>query len=492
LTSQYPMLIDGEWVSATDNCWFDSYEPGTGEVWARVAAATEVDVDRAVRAADRAMHSGPWSKMTASERGEALGRLGELVGRHATVLAEAETRDTGKLIRETAGSVAYVPAFYRYYGGLADKIQGHTLPSDKPGIEIFTYREPIGVVAAIVPWNSPQMLLAVKLAPALAAGNAVVIKPSEHGSVPILELGKLVEQAGIPPGVVNIVTGHGHPVGHELTKHPLVRRVAFTGGPETARTIVRNSAENFASLSLELGGKSPQIVFPDADLDSAVNGIIGGIFGASGQSCVAGSRLYAQREIYDDLIERLVDRTKSIRLGSPLDPDSEMGPLATTEQLQRFDSFVSATPAEGGRVLVGGQRPTKPSEGWFVEPTILETHAEGIRAQSDEIFGPVLAVTTFDNEAEAIKKANASQYGLAAGVWTSAADRAHRLIRSLSAGIVWVNTYRATSPVAPFGGLRDSGGGRESGADAVYDYTSVKTAWINSSNQAVSDPFKVQ
>ena len=492
MTLQFQMLIDGDWVSAADGGWVDSHEPGTGSVWAQIAAATEGDVDRAVLAAHRAMHSGPWSKMTPSARGQALGRLGELVSQHAPELAEAETRDTGKLIRETTGSVGYVPAFYRYYGGLADKIQGHTLPSDKRGVEIFTYREPIGVVAAIVPWNSPQMLLAVKLAPALAAGNAVVIKPSEHGSVPILEFGKLVEQAGIPPGVVNIVTGRGHPVGHELTRHPMVRRVAFTGGPDTARTIVRNSAENFASVSLELGGKSPQIVFSDADLDSAVNGIVGGIFGASGQSCVAGSRLYAQRGIYDDLIDRLVDRAGSIRLGSPLDPDSEMGPLATQEQLERFESYVTSTPAEGGRVLTGGRRPAEPSGGWFVEPTILETHTEGIRAQSDEIFGPVLAVTTFDDEADAIKKANSSQYGLAAGVWTSAVDRAHRLVRSLSAGIVWVNTYRATSPVAPFGGLRDSGGGRESGADAIYDYTSVKTAWFNSSNEAVSDPFKVQ
>ena len=492
MTSQFPMLIDGAWVPASDNSWIDSYEPATGEVWAQIAAATEGDVDRAVTAANRAMGSGAWSEMTASARGAALVRLGELVSEHASALAEAETRDTGKLIRETTGSANYVPAFYRYYGGLADKIQGHTLPSDKPGMEIFTYREPIGVVAAIVPWNSPQMLLAVKLAPALAAGNAVVIKPSEHGSIPILEFGKLVEQAGIPPGVVNIVTGRGDPVGNVLTRHPLVRRIAFTGGPDTARTIVRNSAENFASVSLELGGKSPQIVFADANLDSAINGIVGGIFGASGQSCVAGSRLYVQREIYDDLIARLIDRTDRIRLGSPLDPNSEMGPLATREQLERFDLYVGSTPAEGGRVLTGGGRPAEPSAGWFVEPTILETHAKGIRAQEEEIFGPVLAVTTFDDQADAVEKANANQYGLAAGVWTSALDRAHQMIRSLSAGIVWVNTYRATSPVAPFGGLRDSGGGRESGADAVYDYTSVKTAWINSSDEAVADPFKVQ
>ena len=489
---QFPMLIDGDWVSASDGAWIDSHEPGTGEVWAQIPAATEGDVDRAVIAANLAMRSGPWSKMTATARGEALIRLSELVSKHVAVLAEAETRDTGKLIRETTGSVGYVPAFYRYYGGLADKIQGHTLPSDKPGMEIFTYREPIGVVAAIVPWNSPQMLLAVKLAPALAAGNAVVIKPSEHGSVPILEFGKLVAQAGIPPGVVNIVTGLGHPVGNALSRHPLVTRIAFTGGPDTGRTIVRNSAENFASVSLELGGKSPQIVFADANLDSAVNGIVGGIFGASGQSCVAGSRLYVQHEIYDNLMDLLINRTDRIRLGSPLDPESEMGPLATREQLKRFDSYVGSAPAEGGRVLTGGGRPTEPAVGWFVEPTILEAHSKAVRAQRDEIFGPVLTVTTFTDMDDAVEKANASPYGLAAGVWTSAVDRAHQMIRSLSAGIIWVNTYRTTSPVAPFGGLRDSGGGRESGIDAVYDYTSVKTAWINSSDEAVADPFKVQ
>ncbi|MFT7474236.1 MAG: acyl-CoA reductase-like NAD-dependent aldehyde dehydrogenase [Verrucomicrobiales bacterium] len=484
---RYEMLIDGEWVAGEH--WFESFDPATGEPWAKIAAGTAADVDRAVRAAHSAMSSGPWARMTAYERGRAIERLASILRDRASILAEVETRDTGKLIRETTGSCAYVPSFYEYYAGLADKIGGRTLPIDKANMHVYTVREPVGVVAAIVPWNSPQMLLAVKLAPALAAGNSVVIKPSEHASVPVLEFARLAEEAGLPPGVINVVTGGGDPVGHALTTHPLVRRIAFTGGPDTARAIVRNSAENFAHVSLELGGKSPQIVFQDANTQSAVNGIVGGIFGASGQSCVAGSRLYVHDDVYDDVVGGIIDMGARIRIGDPLDPDSEMGPLATLAQIAKYDEYVGSAESEGGEVLSGGGHLERP--GWFVEPTVVACSNDNVRVAAEEIFGPVLSVMRFADEDDVITAANNSRFGLAAGVWTRDVARVHRVTEALDSGIVWVNMYRATSPVAPFGGTGDSGSGRESGEDAIYDYTKTKTVWINTSDEPTADPFRV-
>ena len=483
---QAAMLIDGEWVSSNER--IDSYNPATGEPWAQIPAGTAADVDRAVRAAQRAMTAGPWASMTATERGSAIGRLAALVRENSGHLAEMETRDTGKLIRETIGSSGYVPAFYDYFAGLADKVSGKTLPIDKPDMHVYTMREPVGVVAAIVPWNSPQMLLAVKLAPALAAGNAVVIKPSEHASIPVLEFARLAEQAGLPAGVVNVVTGTGERVGESLTTHPLVRRIAFTGGPDTARSIVRNSAENFAHVSLELGGKSPQIVFPDANIESAVNGSIAGIFGATGQSCVAGSRLYLHHDIADEFLARMVGLTKSIQIGDPLHDDTQMGPLCTLGQMARVEAEVAKAQLQGGTVLCGGKRPDG-LIGNYYEPTIIECPRQDLDIVDTEMFGPVLSVLRFKTEAEVIALANDTVHGLAAGVFTQDSARSLRVARAIEAGIVWVNTYRVVSPIAEFGGNKGSGYGRESGFQAMYDYTRPKTIWMNTSSEPMSNPF---
>jgi acyl-CoA reductase-like NAD-dependent aldehyde dehydrogenase len=345
------------------------------------------------------------------------------------------------------------------------------------------------VVAAVVPWNSQLFLVAVKLGPALAAGNTVVLKASEHASAPMLEFGRLIEEAGIPPGVVNIVTGFGEPCGRILTSHPLVTRISFTGGPETARHIVRNSAENFAQVSLELGGKSPVMVFEDADLESAGNGVIAGIFGASGQSCVAGSRLYLQEKIADRFLDTLVSNAGRIRIGDPLAEETQMGPLATQGQLKRIEAAVEAAKGQGAEVLHGGGRPAHLNAGWFYQPTIVDCPKQELEIVDTELFGPVLSVLRFKDEAEVVRLANDTKYGLATGIFTGDVGRALRVSKATRAGIVWVNTYRVVSPIAEFGGFKDSGYGRESGFQAIYDYTRPKTVWINTSTEPIANPF---
>lgn len=489
---RYQMYIGGEWADSATGATFESINPATGTAWAEIPKATAVDVDRAVTAAHRAFTEGPWCKMLATDRGLLLRRLAELMKTHSEALGRAETIDTGKLFTETRWQAQYLSNYYDYYGGLADKIHGDTLPIDKPDMWTMTIREPIGVVAAVVPWNSQLFLVAVKIAPALAAGNCVVLKASEHASVAMLEFGKVFEEAGFPPGVLNIVTGMGDPCGTALTSHPLVDRISFTGGLNSARNIVRNSAENLAEVSLELGGKSPLLVFDDVEIDNAVNGVLLSIFSATGQSCVAGSRLLVQDGIYDALLEQVAARAAEIRIGDPLDENSQMGPLATREQLDRIEQTVAHALSEGATLVHGGKRPSHMNEGWYYEPTIVACDSQDLDIVKEEMFGPVLSVLRFKDEDEAIRLANDTRFGLASGVFTRDIGKALRVTKALRAGIVWVNTYRVVSPMAPFGGYKDSGHGRESGLDAIYDYTRVKTVWLNTSREPIADPFRMQ
>lgn len=482
---RFQHYIDGAFEDASHS--FDSIDPATGKAWASMPEAREPDVDRAVAAARRALDQGPWPSMTATARGKLLARLADLVADNAERLAELETRDTGKIIRETSAQIAYVADFYRYYAGLADKIEGAFLPIDKPDMEVWLRREPIGVVAAIVPWNSQLFLAAVKIGPALAAGCTLVVKASEDGPAPLLEFARLVHEAGFPAGVVNVLTGFGPSCGSLLTKHAQVDHVAFTGGPETARHVVRNSAENLASTSLELGGKSPFVVFADADLESAVNAQVAAIFGASGQSCVAGSRLVVDASIKDRFLDMLKSRAEAIRIGAPSSMQTEFGPLCTDRQRRRLADIVDRSVAAGARLVTGGRMPE--GDGYFYPPTILD--CTGIRAESveEELFGPVLSVLEFHDEAEAVRIANDTRFGLASGVFTQNLARAHRMSKHIRAGVVWLSTYRAVSPIAPFGGYGQSGHGREGGLAAALDFTRTKTVWLRTSDDPIPDPF---
>ena len=487
--ARYQMFIDGAWADAGDGRTFPSFNPSTGEAWAEIPEATAMDVDQAVRAAHRAFSEGPWASMLPPARGKLLRKLADLMAEKSEALGRIETVDTGKMLKETRWQAKYIAEFFQFYAGAADKVMGTTLPIDKPEILAMTLREPIGVVAAVVPWNSQFYLSAVKIGPALAAGNTMVLKASEHASAPMLEFARLMEEAGFPPGVFNVVTGHGEPCGRALTSHPLVQRISFTGGPASARHVIHNSAENLAQVSLELGGKSPIIVFDDADLESAVNGSIAGIFGAAGQSCVAGSRLYLQEKVADKFLETLVARARQIRIGDPMVEETQMGPLATTGQLGRIETEVAMAQEQGGRLLTGGRRPPEQHRGWYYEPTIVECANQKMCIVDTELFGPVLSVLRFKDEEDAIRMANDTRHGLAAGVFTGNGARALRVTKRLRAGIVWVNTYRVVSPIAEFGGFGESGYGRESGLQAIYDYTRTKTVWINTSGQPMADPF---
>ncbi len=486
--ANYQMLIDGKWVDASDGKTFESINPTTNEVWSRVPEATAKDVNAAVEAAHRALDFGPWKQMSPTERGHCLRRLADLLGDASEELGRIETIDTGKMFKETRWQAKYISEFFHFYAGCADKINGDTLPIDKPDMFVFTKREPLGVIAAVVPWNSQLFLSAVKIGPALAAGNTIVLKASEHASSAMLEFGKLIEKAGIPDGVVNIITGHGDPCGKALTSHPLVARVSFTGGPVSARHIVHNSAENFAEVSLELGGKSPILVFDDADIESAVNGAVGGIFAASGQSCVAGSRLYLHEAIADEFLERMEAVAASVNIGDPMLDETQMGPLCTRAQLENIKREVALAIDQGGTVRCGGKEPEGLS-GNFYEPTIVECPSQDLKIVDTELFGPVVSVIRFKTEEEAVRLANETVHGLAAGIFTRSSARSVRVAEAVKAGIVWVNTYRVISPVAEFGGMKTSGYGRESGFQAVMDYTRPKTVWMNTSDEPLASQF---
>ena len=485
----YQMYIGGAWEGAEAGGSFASDNPYTGAPWARFPRAQEADVDRAVSAAHRAFVSGDWPRMTASARGAALVRLAGLIARDADHLATVEVRDNGKLFAEMSNQCRYMANWYAYYGGLADKIEGYVPPIDKPGVFNYVRYEPLGVCACITPWNSPLLLLAWKLAPALAAGNTVVIKPSEYTSASTLELMHLVEEAGIPAGVVNVITGMGQEAGMPLVTHPLVRKVAFTGGEAAGRAINIAAAADFKKVTLELGGKSPNIVFEDADLDAAVPGAVSGIFAAAGQTCIAGSRLLLHDAIYEPFMERLLEMVRSARIGDPMDPATNISPVANAAQRDKILSYIEIAKGEGATCLTGGAAVSpEGAEGYFVQPTIFADVRNEMRIAQEEVFGPVLSVIRFHDEAEAVRIGNDVLYGLAAGVWTSDLARALRMSDALQAGTVWVNTYRSTSYTTPFGGYKRSGLGRENGAEAIKEYLQPKSVWL-AEPQVVANPF---
>ena len=484
----FKMYIDGEWVESSSGKKIQTLNPETNKVWATVPEASETDVDKAVKAAQKAF-DGSWSKLHPRERTKFLRNIAEQLRSNAEHLGKIETIDTGKLFKEIKTQATYIAEYYDYYAGLADKVEGTVVPIDKPNMQVTTTRIPIGVIAAIIPWNSQMLLTAVKLAPALAMGNTVVIKASELAPVTLLEFAKLIENAGLPKGVVNVITGLGEPCGKALTTHDLVEKIAFTGGPETARHIIRNSADNLSQVSLELGGKSPVVLFNDADQENALNGITAGIFAASGQSCIAGSRLYIQSKIYDEFLDKLVKKAEGIKLGSPMDPDTQMGPLNSFKQLENIEKNIKATVEQGGKIRCGGKRSTISNEGYYFPATIIECENHNLPTAENELFGPVLSVMKFENEEEAIHKMNDNQYGLSSGIYTTNLGRAMRVSKAVRAGIVFVNTYRLISPSAPFGGIKDSGYGKEAGIESIKEYTRIKTTWFNSSEDPMDDPF---
>ena len=491
--STYKMYIGGQWVDAASGQSFDSMSPYTGQVWARIPDGQAEDVDRAVGAAAKAMEDPTWKRMGPMQRGHLLRRLGDLIRDNAEHLGQVETRDNGKLIREMLGQAKALPSYYYYYAGMSDKILGETIPLENPAVFNYTLREPIGVVALIIPWNSPLLILTFSLAAALATGNTVVVKPSEYTSASALELAKLVEEAGFPPGVFNVVTGFGKTAGGALVSHPGVNKVVFTGGAETGKVIASMAAANLTPVLLELGGKSPNIIFDDAAIPNAVNGCIAGIFAASGQTCIAGSRLFLHEKVHDEFIERLVERTKKIRMGDPSLMESEMGPMATTDQLNKVQTFVDSANKDGAELVYGGKRPEDPelSKGWFFMPTIFDKVRNDMYLAQEEVFGPVLGVLRFREEEELVAMANDTPYGLAAGIWTNDIKRAHRVAREIKAGTIWINTYRAISYASPFGGYKQSGYGREMGMEAVREFTQVKSVWVDLAD-TVPDPFSLR
>ncbi|NIF22412.1 aldehyde dehydrogenase [Candidatus Pantoea multigeneris] len=482
----FKLYINGEFTEGS--ACFNSLNPATAQPWAVIAEAREPEVDAAVQAAARAFQSGPWPAMTASGRGKLLLRLADLITRDADRLARLETLDTGKIIRETRSQIAYVAEYYRFYAGLADKMDGRTLSIDKADMETWTRREPVGVVAAIVPWNSQLFLSAVKLGPALAAGCTVVVKAAETAPAPLLALAELFHEAGFPAGVCNFITGFAAACGTPLTQHKQVNHIAFTGGPATAQHIVRNSAENLARTSLELGGKSPFIVFEDADLESAANAQVAAIFAASGQSCVAGSRLLVAESVKAAFIQKLVEKVAPIVIGCPQQQETQFGPLCTERQKTFIQQTVERSLQQGAQLVTGHYKIE--GDGYYYPPTILDcSDSPAADSVMQELFGPVLSVISFRDEAEAIALANNTEYGLAAGVFTQNLTSAHRITRQLRCGVVWLNTYRAVSPLAPFGGHGLSGSGREGGVDAALEYTTTKTVWLRTSDEPIDDPF---
>ncbi|HUH12066.1 MAG TPA: aldehyde dehydrogenase family protein [Longimicrobiales bacterium] len=470
------LWIGGEWVEGTGGATLATFNPGTGEPLAEVAAAGEAEVDAAVRAAREAYRSDGWRGMDAADRGALLWRIAQKIEERGDELARLETLDNGKPLREAQIDVAMVVDTFRYYAGWATKLEGDTLPV-RGNVLNYTLREPVGVVGAIIPWNFPLSMASWKVAPALACGNTVVLKPAEQTPLSALELAALCAEAGLPPGVLNVVNGTGETTGAALVAHPDVDKIAFTGSTEVGRLIMKSAADSLKKVSLELGGKSPNIVFEDADLEAAVRGAFAGIFYNAGQCCTAGSRLLVHASVKDALLEKMVARAAKLVPGEPLDPKRRWGPVISEEQMERVLGYVAKGRAEGARVLTGGERTGE--RGWWVAPTIFDEVESGHTIAREEIFGPVLATLTFDDEEEATALANESVYGLAAAVWTRDIKRAHRMARRLEAGTVWINTYHPLDAASPFGGYKQSGFGRELGRYALDLYTQVKSVWVD-------------
>ena len=486
---QYQHYINGAWHDPATGEWFESDDPYRASPWALIARGNAEDADRAVTAARQAFIRGEWPALSASARGAALRRIGDLLDARAEELAKTESRDNGKRMVEVIPQLCYLSRGFHYYGGLADKIEGAVIPLDVPKIFNYTCHEPLGVVAAITPWNSPLMLAAWKMAPALAAGNTVVIKPSEHASASTLEFAALLEEAELPPGVINVVTGYGPEIGEPLVTHPDVAKITFTGSVAGGKRVSKLAADGVKRVTLELGGKSPQLVFADASLNDAINGVISGIFLSNGQTCVAGSRLLLHEPIHNEFLEKLIGKVERLRMGDPADSDTDIGPIANRPQFERILDHIEDAKKHGATCIQGGQAATRSEcgDGWFVEPTVFTKVTPDMRIAREEVFGPVLAVMSFRDEEEAIAIANDTVYGLAAGVWTQDLRRAHVLSSRLQAGTVYVNTYRSVSVMSPVGGYKQSGYGRENGMDMIRDYMQVKSVWLNTDR--VPDPF---
>ncbi len=468
------MLINGKWVEAASGKTFPSYNPATGDVLARIAEGDREDIDRAVSAARAAFETGPWSKMTPSERGRLIWKIADLIDANREELAELEMLDNGKPLK--IARVADVPLaadLFRYMAGWATKIEGNTIPISMPGKYLaYTLREPVGVVGQIIPWNFPLLMAAWKLGPALAAGCCVVLKPAEQTPLSALRLGELIQEAGIPDGVVNIVSGYGETAGAALAAHPDVDKVAFTGSTEVGKLILQAAAGNLKKVSLELGGKSPNVVFADGDVDSAIAGASMAIFFNHGQCCCAGSRLYVEKPIFDKVVEGVSEQARNIKVGPGWEQSTDMGPLVSEEQMNRVCGYLESGFSEGAKATVGGQR--NGDKGYFVNPTVLVNTNEKMKVVQEEIFGPVVTAIPFSNPEEVLAKANDTVYGLAAGIWTKDISKAHRLAAQLRAGTVWVNCYNVFDAAMPFGGYKQSGWGREMGHDALEMYTETK------------------
>lgn len=486
---EHALHINGHDVPAASGRTFLSTNPATGQAWASFAEAAAPDVDAAVTAAQAAFDGAAWWALSPTRRGRLLMRLADLIAANAEQLAAIETRENGKLYKEMLAQLRVIPDWLYYYGGLADKIEGSVIPLDRQSVLNYTVREPLGVVGIITPWNSPSLLTWMSAAPALAAGNAVVIKPSEVTSGSILAAMPLVAEAGFPAGIVNVVTG-AREAGEAIAAHPGIAKVAFTGGAGAGRAIAATVGARLGHVTLELGGKSANIVFGDADLDAAEAGILAGIFAAAGQTCIAGSRLLVERPVHDEIVERLVRRAGSIVLGDPMDAATQMGPAATPAQLDKIATMVEDAQKAGAVVLAGGRKATVPAlpDGLFYEPTILGQVTSADTIAQEEVFGPVLAVMPFEGEDEAVALANATRYGLAAGVWTRDVKRAHRMARRLQAGTVWVNLYRAITFNSPFGGVKESGIGRLNGIEGIDQFLQTKSVWLELGEE-IQDPF---